>query len=87
MHQDEHVCGDDKSAAVATVVAAVEQARSRGPSEGAGEQVERRSLRPSLLVSSTFHSPILVVFHVSDFVHQLFLCRDAVLLHERKSDS
>ncbi|XP_078030945.1 uncharacterized protein LOC117251148, partial [Epinephelus lanceolatus] len=40
--QDEHVYQDDKSVAVATVVAAVDQARSRGPSEAAvsGEQAE-----------------------------------------------
>lgn len=51
MRQDEHVSLDNKSVAVATVVAAVDQARSRGPSEAAvsGEQVDRRCQLPSLL--------------------------------------
>lgn len=50
MRQDEHVFQDDKSVAVATVVAAVDQARSRGPYEAAvsGEQVDRHCLIPSL---------------------------------------
>lgn len=48
--QVEHVSQDDKSVAVATVVAAVDQARSRGPSEAAvsGEQVDPHRLLPSL---------------------------------------
>lgn len=39
MRQVEHVSQDDKSEAVATVVAAVDQARSRGPPESR-EQVD-----------------------------------------------
>lgn len=50
MHQDEHVSQDSKSVAVATVVAAVDQARSRGPSDASvpGEQVPCARLLPSL---------------------------------------
>lgn len=52
MRQDEHVAVGDKSAAVATVVAAVDQARSRGPSE---EQVDSPSLMTSLPTCHSIH--------------------------------
>lgn len=57
MRQDEHVAVGDKSAAVATVVAAVDQARSRGPSEAAvsQEQVDRPSLMTSLPTCHSIH--------------------------------
>lgn len=52
MQQDEHVSQDNKSVAVAvaTVVAAVDQARSRGPPDSAvpGEQVDPHHLLPPL---------------------------------------
>lgn len=48
MHQVEHVSQGDKSAAVATVVTAVDQARSRGLSEAivSEEQVDLTCLLP-----------------------------------------
>lgn len=57
MRQDEHVAVGDKSAAVATVVAAVDQARSRGPSEAAvsQEQVDHPSLMTSLPTCHSIH--------------------------------
>lgn len=51
MRQVEHVSQDDKSEAVATVVAAVDQARSRGPPESR-EQVDPQ-LSPTPTASIT----------------------------------
>lgn len=79
MRQDEHASPDHKSVAVATVVAAVDQARSRVPSEAPvfGEQVERHCLLTSLLTPhlSFFH----VFFFLFFFITLISLCVDLLL--------
>ena len=75
MHQDEHVSQEDTSVAVATVVAAVDQARSRGPPEAtvSGEQVDHHSLLLSLLLLLILSLQSFIFFILSSLFTLVFL--------------
>lgn len=78
MRQVEHVSQDDKSEAVATVVAAVDQARSRGPPESR-EQVDPQLSELSPTPTASITPPALQTvpsfiffFHFFFFVYSFF---------------
>lgn len=76
MRQVEHVSQDDKSEAVATVVAAVDQARSRGPPESREQVDPQLSPTPTASITppalQTVPSFIFFFFHFFFFVYSFF---------------